>query len=220
MNRSIAALGIGLVLAGPFGLPRTAAGQSVSQQSDTAGEAVRRASSARPRPGDRVWLHVWREPKLSDTVTVDERGEVLLPKIGVVNAGSLTIASFRDSVRRRFSDFLKDSPIDLVVFRRVAVNGAVMKPNVYYVDVTTTLRDAIARAGGIAPDGDENKVSIVRDGVSTRIADWQRDNTSSSDLRSGDQVVVARRSWLAMNFLPALSVAAGVVSLAITLARR
>jgi len=191
-----------------------------TQQGDTIPTYVRRASSAHPQPGDRVWLHVWREPKLSDTVMVDERGEVLLPKIGVVNATALTIGSLRDTVRARMSEYLRDSPVDIVVLRRVAVNGEVSKPNVYYVDVSTTLRDAIARAGGITESGDASKVYIVRGQEQIHVRDWQQDRSETSDLRSGDQVVVGRRGWLSMNILPATSVLTAVGSLAIILFRR
>jgi polysaccharide export outer membrane protein len=201
-------------------LPLTVAAQQPAQQGDTVPDFVRRAANEHPQPGDRVWLHVWREQKLSDTVMVDERGEVMLPKIGIVKASAMTIGEFRDSVRTRFAEYFRDAPVELVVLRRVAVNGEVAKPDVYYVDVTTTLRDVIARAGGITEAGNAKKVTIVRGGQRIAVPNWQQDRSVSSDLRSGDQVVVGRRSWLAMNALPALSVTTVVASLIISLARR
>ena len=194
--------------------------QSTAQASDSVPDFVRRAASAHAQPGDRVWFHVWREPKLSDTVMVDERGDVMLPKIGIVNASALSIGALRDTVRARIAEFLRDSPIELVVLRRVSVNGDVAKPNVYYVDVTTTVRDLIARAGGVTDAGNANDVVVIRDGHRIPVRDWQRDRSETSDLRSGDQVVVARKSWLSMNVLPALSVMTGVVSLVVVLFRR
>jgi protein involved in polysaccharide export with SLBB domain len=181
-----------------------------AQPDDTIPDFVLRAVTAHPRPGDRVWFHVWREPKLSDTVMVDERGDVMLPKVGIVNASALTIGALRDTVRARIAEFLRDSPIELVVLRRVAVNGEVARPNVYYVDVTTTVRDVIARAGGLNEAGNTNNVVVIRDGQRIPVHDWQRDRSTNSDLRSGDQVVVGRKSWLSMNMLPALSVTTGV----------
>jgi protein involved in polysaccharide export with SLBB domain len=198
----------------------TQALQATVQASDTVPDFVRRAASAHAQPGDRVWFHVWREPKLSDTVMVDERGDVMLPKIGIVNASALSIGALRDTVRARIAEFLRDSPIELVVLRRVSINGEVAKPNVYYVDVTTTVRDLIARAGGVTDAGNANNVVVIRDGHRIPVRDWQRDRSESSDLRSGDQVVVARKSWLSMNALPALSVMTGVVSLVVVLFRR
>src|SRR5678816_3900592 len=120
-------------------LPFAAGAQQTAQQSGTLGlppgdtmpDFIRRASVAHPQPGDRVWFHVLREPKLSDTVMVDERGDVMLPKVGIINATAMTIGAFRDTVRTRVAEFLRDSPIELVVLRRVSVNGAVNRPNVY-----------------------------------------------------------------------------------------
>src|SRR5438045_8375942 len=119
------------------GLPLVAGGQqsvtparpAAVQQGDTVPDFVRRAATLHPQPGDRVWFHVWREPKLSDTVMVDERGDVMLPKVGIVNASALTIGAFRDTVRARIAEFLRDSPIELVVLRRVSVNGAGAPPH-------------------------------------------------------------------------------------------
>ena len=213
-----------LALALPFAAGAQQSAQQMAKVSvpvdDTIPDFVLRAATAHPRPGDRVWFHVWREPKLSDTVMVDERGDVMLPKVGIVNASALTIGAFRDTVRARIAEFLRDSPIELVVLRRVAVNGEVAKPNVYYVDVTTTVRDVIARAGGVTDVGNADNVVVIRDGQRIPVHDWQRDRSVRSDLRSGDQVVVGRKNWLSMNALPALSVMTGVVSLVVVLFRR
>src|SRR5215212_7648773 len=113
MSEQVVKTFFALLLAGPI----IAGAQQRAQQgrADTMPDFVRRAVTAHPRPGDRVWLHVWREPKLSDTVTVDERGDVALPKIGIVNAATFTIGALRDTVRSRFAEFLRDSPVDLVV---------------------------------------------------------------------------------------------------------
>ncbi|HWH52132.1 MAG TPA: polysaccharide biosynthesis/export family protein [Gemmatimonadaceae bacterium] len=192
----------------------------IQQSADSIPAFVRRAAVEHPEPGDRVWLHVWREPKLSDTVTVDERGRVLFPKIGLVDASALPIADFRDTVRARFAEYLRDAPVDVVVLRRVAVNGAVMKPDVYYVDVSMTLRDVIARAGGVTENGNPKNVAIVRGASRIPVHDWQNDRSPASDLRSGDQVVVGRKNWLELNALGAVSVAAVVASIVISLVRR
>ncbi|MGE5102928.1 MAG: polysaccharide biosynthesis/export family protein [Deltaproteobacteria bacterium] len=209
-------------------LPVLAGAQQTARQSGTLGipqgdslpDFIRRATTLHPQPGDRVWFHALLEPKLSDTVMIDERGDVVLPKIGLINASSLTIEGLRDTVRTRIAEFLRDSPIELVVLRRVSVNGQVARPNVYYVDVTTAVRDLIARAGGLTDIANANDVVVIRDGQRIRVRDWQQDRSTNSDLRSGDQVVVGRKSWISMNFLPTLSVMTGVVSLAVVLLRR
>lgn len=181
--------------------------------------SVQRAAAAAPRPGDRIFLHVWGEQKLSDTVTVDERGQVLFPKIGIVNTASTSISALRDTVRLRFASFLRDSPVDIEVLRRVTVNGAVNKPAVYYFGVTTTVRDAIAQAGGISAEGKPDRVELFRGDQRIALRDWQTNASTNADLQSGDQLVVGRKSWFEMNSLSVISVATVVASLFISLRR-
>ena len=89
----------------------------------------------------------------------------------------------------------------------------------YFVDVATTLRDVIARAGGITPDGSSDRVDVVRRGQRTRVANWQDDFTLASDLTSGDQIIVGRRSWFSRNAFSAISSFGLLVSLYVTLRR-
>jgi protein involved in polysaccharide export with SLBB domain len=175
------------------------------------GSAMSRAAAGRVEAGDRIFLKVWREPQFRDTVMVDEHGDVVLPKIGRLRVSALTISELRDTVVHRLSGFLRDPAAEVTVLRRVAVNGEVLRPDVYLVDIATTLRDVLAMAGGITQAGNARKVSIIRDGRVIRVPNWSRDNTRASDLRSGDQVVVERRSWLALNLMP-VATATGVLT--------
>src|SRR5881396_2680986 len=56
-------------------------------------QAAALRAAAHAQPGDRVFVHIVGEPTLSDTVTVNERGEVALPKLGVVNIAPFTISA-------------------------------------------------------------------------------------------------------------------------------
>jgi polysaccharide export outer membrane protein len=150
---------------------------------------------------------------------VNERGEVSLTKLGVVQVSRFTITELQDTLRVRYSRYLRDPGIDIVLLRRVSVNGEVAKPNVYYVDVATMLRDVIAKAGGITESGDHKKVTIVRDGERLRVRNWEQDQTPATDLQSGDEVIVERRNWFALNALPVAGTAIALVTLLATLRR-
>ncbi|NIT85829.1 MAG: hypothetical protein GWN82_02630, partial [Gemmatimonadetes bacterium] len=41
-------------------------------------------------PGDRIRLTIWREPEMTGVFHVDERGEIVLPKLGPVAIGGLS----------------------------------------------------------------------------------------------------------------------------------
>jgi protein involved in polysaccharide export with SLBB domain len=190
-----------------------------SAQDPNGTTAAQRAAATRIEPGDLLVLKVWREPLLSDSTTVNERGEVALPRLGVMRITEYSISAFQDTLRARYATFLRNPAITVAILRRIVVNGEVARPDVYLVDVTTTLRDVIARAGGIKETGNSKKVSIVRDGRTIRVPNWDRDRTLASDLRSGDQIVVGRKNWLALNTMPALSMVSIVASIALALRR-
>ena len=195
-------------------------GASMAHAQDDVPPAAARAASARVEPGDEVIVKISREPLLGDTVIVNARGEIALAKIGTVLATSMSIRALEDTIRARYAQFLREPAVNLLVLRRVAVNGEVSKPNVYYVDVATTLRDVIARAGGITEIGDESRVSIVRRGVRIAAPAWREDYSLASDLHSGDEIVVGRRSWLSRNAISFASTAIFVVSVIINEIRR
>lgn len=171
-------------------------------------------------PGDRVILRVWREPQWSDSITVDGAGFIVLPRVGRFQASGLTPTALADSVRGRLAAYLRDPAIDLVVLRRVAVLGAVRKPNVYFVDPVTSLREVLAYAGGLDEGADPNGVEIQRDGVRTRIGKWRDVAESAAPVRSGDQIFVSKRAWFTRNAGTVFSSIAVAASVLLTAVRK
>lgn len=192
-----------------------AAASALRAQNGTGVEDVaRRAASALIRPGDRIEVVFRRDRDLSGGVTVNERGEGVFPKIGTIALGTIRIADLQDTLRTRYSEFLRNaSDIDVQVLRRVVVNGEVRMPNVYLVDLTSGVRDAIARAGGLLETSNKSRVTIIRDGQQIRVRDWERRQDAGADLQSGDQVIVGRKSWFVINALPLISTSVIVVGL-------
>lgn len=150
-------------------------------------------------PGDRVRIQIWREPELSGTFHVDERGDIVLPKLGPVPVSGLGPAQARERIQDRYSAFLRNPSVEVIVLRRIGVHGEVKAPTLYWLDVTMSVRDAIAVAGGITPSGNPEDISIVRDGRTVELEGGETAALVASGLRSGDQIVVARRSWIALN---------------------
>ncbi len=166
--------------------------------------------------GDRLVLRVWRETTWGGTFSVDAAGDVSLPRIGVLRVAGLAPLVVRDSVVRRLGRFLREPYIDLVVLRRVAVLGAVKKPDVFYVEPVTSVRDLIAQAGGIADDGNPNRVELIRGTQRIALGRWDGPNGAAETVRSGDRIVVARRGWLARNGVAAASSFAVAVSVLVS----
>ena len=185
----------------------------------TTGTTLTVAGTAPVGLGDKVVLRVWREPTWSDAFPVDPTGDVVLPRIGRLHVLGMAPNALKDTVRSRLAAFLREPNVDLIVLRRVSVLGAVRKPDVLFVEPVTTLQDVIAQAGGIDEEGDPNRIEILREGQRIRLGRWTSVATLA-DVRSGDQVVVGRRSWLSRNALAAVSSVAVAVSVLVTTFRR
>jgi protein involved in polysaccharide export with SLBB domain len=151
------------------------------------------------RPGDLIAINIWQEPDLSDTVEVDPQGSVVLPKLGALEVGGAPPSAVRARITDGYTKYLRNPSIQVAVLRRIQVTGAVKTPSIYHVSGTMTVGDAIALAGGITSDGNAKKVLLIRDGKTvagdlsggTRLAD--------TPIRSGDQLNVPYKSWLARN---------------------
>jgi protein involved in polysaccharide export with SLBB domain len=175
--------------------------------------------SAHVRPGDRLVVKFLDEIFPADTLMVSASGAAVLPRLGSVNVASVAISDLADSLRVRYARYLRNPTVEVVVLRRVVVNGEVKKPDIYLVDARTTLRDAIAHAGGLTDNASAQSVAILRDGREIRVPNWSRATTDLPELYSGDQIIVGRKSWLAMNILPAVSTIAVIASILISLRR-
>ncbi|HEX7242954.1 MAG TPA: polysaccharide biosynthesis/export family protein [Longimicrobiaceae bacterium] len=198
----LAALLLGMLLAGP-----------------TAAQALPTGATAKVRPGDAVALKIWNEPEMSDTFAISASGEVVLPRLGDVRVTDLGVVELQDSLRRAFSVYLRNPSVEVTVLRRVSVQGEVREPDLYMVDLTMTLRDVIARAGGVSSEGDPGRIFVVRGGERIRFGKGDQARFTAADLLSGDQVVVGQKSWLSRNALAATGTLLGVAAFVVPMIR-
>lgn len=179
-------------------------------------------SVPRVQPGDSVVLKVWRDSTMSGSFAVALDGRVFLPRFGSVQVAGRPIAPLQDSLRAAYAEYLRNPTIEVTVLRRIGVEGEVNEPGLYYVDLTHTLRDVVLRAGGLTPQADPKRITLLRDGRRIQAAGDVAQRVSAAALRSGDQVVVERRGWLSQvgqNPLSAMSAATGLASLIVVLIR-
>ena len=156
--------------------------------------------------GDSVRVTVFQNPDLTTEARISERGSISFPLIGDVVIGGLTPegAAARIADRLVRGKFVINPQVSLSVqqvrSRQVSVLGEVGKPGRYALDdVSNSLTDVLARAGGINGEGD-NTVVVVRtqNGKETRTAidvpEMYRTGDMSHDLRleNGDVVYVKR----------------------------
>jgi protein involved in polysaccharide export with SLBB domain len=156
--------------------------------------------SLRIRPGDVVRLKIWREPDLSGDFAVGEDQVVTLPKLGPIPVAEQSVSTLPRLLVGRYGEFLVNPSIEVVVLRRVNVQGAVRNPGIYMVDPTATLADALALAGGLTSDGRAKEVQLVRQGAKLASANVTGETKlGATPIRSGDQIYVPQKNWFSRN---------------------
>ena len=156
--------------------------------------------------GDSVRVTVFQNPDLTTEARVSERGTITFPLIGEVVVGGLTAegAAARIADRLTRGKFVIRPQVSVTVqqvrSRQVSVLGEVGKPGRYALDdVSNSLTDVLARAGGVNGEGDDNVVVVrTQNGKETRTAidvpQMYRSGDMSHDMRleNGDVVYVKR----------------------------
>ena len=175
----------------PAGATPTAA-TAASANSDAAANAIL-------YPGDLVRLKIWREPDLSGDFGVDERGQAVFPKIGSVHVTDITTDSLRRLLIATYTQYLRDPSIEVTMLRRVTVLGAVKNPGLYPVDPTMTIADVLALAGGADPNGNQDKLELIRGGARQPVRFTERTPVGATAIRSGDELYLPERSWISRN---------------------
>jgi polysaccharide biosynthesis/export protein len=179
-------------------LGATVSAQSAATPAGSSIGAARTPGDSLPvlRPGDVVRLRIWREPDLSGDFTINEQGDVVLPKIGLVRLSDGSPEAVKADLVRRYGQYLRNPSIDVMVLRRVNVMGAVRNPGLYNVEPTMRVADALAMAGGVDQDGKPEDIRLIRDGQPMQVKMSERTMLTDTPLRSGDQLFVPERSWV------------------------
>ncbi len=171
-------------------------------------------------PGDMVRLRIWREPDLSGDFLVDRDRVLVFPKIGAYRIGGETGEEFKQRLIAAYDEYLRNPSIEVSFLRRVGVQGAVRTPGLYNADLTLSVADVLALAGGVASDGDPSRIDIVRNGTRQRATVARSIALAETPIRSGDHIYVHRESWLRRNTAAVAGVASSFVGLLLILATR
>lgn len=171
------------------------------------------------RPGDLVNVQIVGEKELAGQFLVDDRGVVVLPLLGARGVTGAPWPQVRDSLLAAYGRELRIPSVQVIPLRRVTVLGHVNLAGMHMVDPHVTLAGAIALAQGATPDGDLQRIRVVRDG--TTIVDRAAIEATLTKLgiRSGDQIFVGRRGWWDRNSGTVVGAVISAVALLVTVPR-
>jgi polysaccharide export outer membrane protein len=152
------------------------------------------------RLGDRIQVLVHGQDQLNSEQEVRAGGDIVVPVAGAVRAEGLTAEMLAEQIKVRLSRSFADPRVSvlLVVGRpsNVSVLGEVRSAGRYEVSDKEGVLQALARAGGLTPFADPDKIFVVRKGAGPRVrfryADLVagRPESVRFELQNGDVVVV------------------------------
>ena len=129
-------------------------------------------------PQDVLLVTVWDHPEITlalgqyrtDNTTgslVEEDGMLYFPYVGRIRVAGLSATQARALLTEKLARTLQNPQVDVKVLayrsQKIYVGGEVKAPATYTVtDVPFTLSEAINRAGGFTPTGDDSRVQLTR----------------------------------------------------------
>lgn len=121
------------------------------------------------RPNDEILMTVYQEDDLKSKTIIDVDGMVMLPLLGQVKIGGMTLGQATAQIQQLYNrDYLVNPQVNLIVekfaARRFAVLGQVQKPGSFDFpqNEPVNLLEAIAISGGYTRLGAPAKVSVRR----------------------------------------------------------
>lgn len=120
-------------------------------------------------PSDQLEIVVYQEDDLKTAVTIDDKGMVMLPLLGKVKLGDMTVEAATKYLEAAYNkDYLVNPQINITVTqyapRIFSVLGEVQRPGTFNIpdNQTVNILEAIAQAGGYTRLGAPERVSVRR----------------------------------------------------------
>ena len=118
--------------------------------------------------GDQLSLNVFGSATFDIPAQVDGRGEIVIPKVGTVKVGGLTLGKAKQAVQGLVSRSFSRTTVNLQVVQlrevRVFVMGEVYKPGSYLVSSLSSLVNVLSLAGGPTAVGSYRDIRVMRGG--------------------------------------------------------
>ena len=151
--------------------------------------------------GDVLQVVVWRDPSLSGTVTVRPDGFITLPLVNEVQVVGLKTAELRETLEKRFREFVTDAyvtvRVEKIASTEVFLMGEVAKAGAYPLTGNDTLIQLLTRSGGLSPFADRRNIRVSRrqaDKITEFVVDYDAilkgDLKQDILLKPGDRIVV------------------------------
>jgi len=116
--------------------------------------------------GDQLQVMVWKEPELTQTMSVRMDGRISLPLVGDVEAAGKTIRDLKKNIEEKYAVVIAEPAVSVMLAQskswRYYIIGKVAHPGEYPIDFPITVLQALAKSGGFLEWAQSDKISFVR----------------------------------------------------------
>ncbi|WP_245613653.1 SLBB domain-containing protein [Pelobacter seleniigenes] len=150
-------------------------------------------------PGDALRVDVWGNIEGHYQTVIDRNGEIVLPKVGVINLLGETFAQAKDTINNQIGKYFKQYQVNVSLDSLRSINvflvGEVQAPGTYQVSSLSSVLAVLSEAGGPTKNGSLRNISVLRQGKQLAridLYDFFRSGDSSQDVRlqAGDTILV------------------------------
>ena len=175
------------------------------------------------KPGDKLDITVWQEPKLNRQVTIAPDGRISFPLVGQINVGGTTVESVEQKIAAKLKEqypagvdvsvalfAIKEKPVFPPLPKPPAekpqdptffVTGEVPKPGQFPFNRPTDVLQGIAMAGGLGPFAAGHRIKVRRkEGNHEQLFDFDYsdfiagiDASGNIRLHHGDVIIVPEK---------------------------
>lgn len=143
-------------------------------------------------PGDEVRVQIWGGMDFSSTFVLDREGQIVLPKVGVLQLAGVTAANLelvlKSHLGKVFTNFGLSAALGKLRSVQVYVVGQARQPGTYAVSSLSTLVNVLFVSGGPNANGSMRAIELQRAGkVMTRLDLY---NFIAKGDKSADMVVL------------------------------
>jgi len=102
------------------------------------------------KPSDGIYINVFPDTNsfLNGVFPIDDRGYAELPLIGKIDVSKMSERQMTDFLKSTFKSYLPYPNVYVKPVVRLSLLGGFAKPGLYYVDLNSSLWEAVYKAGG------------------------------------------------------------------------
>ena len=117
-------------------------------------------------PEDILNIYIWKEPDLTQEVTVMPDGKISFPLVGEIQAEGRTVMELKQAITEKLQDYVTAPEVAVVVrelrSQRIYTMGKLNSPGPYSLAPGMTVVQALSTAGGFAEWADEKNILVIR----------------------------------------------------------